>query len=250
MREIKETANFSLRIKPIYGEMVVVGYTDSSLYGTTCDRTDPEEQSLSNGSFTLLEAGVDLEGYDKHKLRSQAGSLITTMGQASMDSTEDAKFNVMDFRTRASHRVIVSTFGAETSAAYETHGLIHYTRAMFAEIAYGHLQEHLPKYGERHMKTYLMTDCKSLYDHLKCDGKVPEDKHSAIWTAALRSYAAAGPGQHGKTVTRWVTTKWQLADGLTKLGLDKLMRQVIGNGLTKLHELKNPSKSLPGSKEQ
>ena len=88
------------------------------------------------------------------------------------------------------------------------------------------------------MKTLMLTDCKSLYDHLRSEGRVPDDKHTAIWTAALRGYAAAGPGQHDKTATRWVTSKWQLADCLTKLGLDRRMREIVELGKTKLREPK------------
>lgn len=97
---------------------------------------------------------------------------------------------------------------------------------MFAEVEYGHLQYDLAQYGEKHMKIFLMMDCKSLYDHLKCEGKFLEDKHTAIWTAVLRGYAAAWPGDHGKTTTRWVTSPCQLADGLTKLGLNKTHARV------------------------
>ena len=55
------------------------------------------------------------------------------------------------------------------------------------------------------MATRLVTDCKSLHDHLRSDGKVPDDKHTALWVAALRCGAAAGPQPpRGKTPTIWV----------------------------------------------
>ena len=38
-----------------------------------------------------------------------------------------------------------------------------------------------------------MTDCKSLYDHLKVDGRVPDCRQTALYVSALRQVAAAGP---------------------------------------------------------
>ena len=95
----------------------------------------------------------------------------------------------MDFRTRASHRVVVSTFGAESSAAVETHGIMLYSRALICEALSGRRDKHL----ESDMPTRLITDCKSLYDHLKSDGKVPDDRHTAIWVAVWRCGVGAGP---------------------------------------------------------
>ena len=72
------------------------------------------------------------------------------------------------------------------------------------------------------MKTFLVTDCKSLYDRLKCDGKVPDDRHTAIYVAALRGLLAARRGNKAKTALRWVPSRCQVADGLTKIGLEKI----------------------------
>ena len=70
------------------------------------------------------------------------------------------------------------------------------------------------EYGEEQLPIILYTDCKSLYDHLRKDGAVPDDKWIAV-----------------------ATSRWQLADCLTKPGLGKVLRGILQAGVTRLHEL-------------
>ena len=66
------------------------------------------------------------------------------------------------------------------------------------------------------MVTRLVADCKSLCDHLKCDGKGPDDQHTAILTAALRCGVGAGQQEStSKTRAVWVPSRWQVADALS-----------------------------------
>ena len=51
-------------------------------------------------------------------------------------------------------------------------------------------------YGEYHVPIILYTDCKSLFDHLKKDGAVPDDKWVAVAVASLKGAVSAGPGQN------------------------------------------------------
>ena len=117
------------------------------------------------------------------------------------------------------------------------HGMTVYVRALIAEALLQPQGISLTDYDETHVASRLITDCKSLFDHLKSDGKVPEDRHTAIWVAALRCGVAAGPGiRPSKTPLLWTPSRWQLADGLTKYGLDKAFRLRLTEGRTKLHE--------------
>ena len=63
IKEVKSTADVSVKIRPIQN-MVVAAYTDSALYGAEGE---------------IIERDEDLEGYDKHKLFSQGGSLSETL---------------------------------------------------------------------------------------------------------------------------------------------------------------------------
>lgn len=117
------------------------------------------------------------EGIFSRQLGSPAGSLVTTTAVEQLDSVEDTALNIMDCRTSASHRVVVSTFGAETSAALEAHGVINDTRAMFAEVEYGHLYTSVYEYGERRTNTLTLTDRKPLL------WSPPQRRPSARWQA-------------------------------------------------------------------
>jgi hypothetical protein len=53
---------------------------------------------------------------------------------------------------------------------------------------------------------------------------VPTDENVGLAVAALRCLCSAGPQRtEGLTELRWVPTRWQLADPLTKPKLEKLM---------------------------
>ena len=84
----------------------------------------------------------------------------------------------------------------------------------------------------------LFTDCKSLFDNLAKDGSVQDDKWVAVPVASLRGALSAGPGRNtSKSEARWVPSRWQLADCLTKKGLAATFRERMSLGTTRLHEL-------------
>ena len=107
------------------------------------------------------------------------------------------------------------------------------------------------------MAIILFTDCKSLFDHLKKDGAVPDDKYVAIAVAALKGHVSAGPGRNtDKSECRWIASRWQLGDCLTKPGLGKALREILTKSATRLHELslaqvkKQKKKKKHGKSEQ
>ena len=73
---------------------------------------------------------------------------------------------------------------------------------------------------------------------MQAEGKVPDDRHTAIYVASLRGGVSAGPGRDGtKTGMMWVASRWQLGDCLTKAGLSEVFREVIKSATTKFHEM-------------
>ena len=223
VREVKDTSDVVIKIRPVKN-MVIAAYTDSSLYGSEGELIDNDE---------------DLSGYDKHKLHSQGGSLIVIMNKNHLDDLNDVPFSFADWRTRASRRVLHSTFGAEAQSAVETIGLAKYYRAYMADVLLGYAEwRPLESYGETEIPIVLFTDCKSLFDHLKKEGSVPDDKWVAVPIGSLRGAVSAGPGRNeAKADCRWVPSRWQLADCLTKKGLAAGFRERISSGTTRLHEL-------------
>ena len=93
-------------------------------------------------------------------------------------------------------------------------------------------------WGEDHMPMRLMTDCKSLYDHISKEGSLPDGRWTAIHICALREVISAGPQRDdAKASLRWVNSERQLADGLAKEGLGDRMRSVLDKSVIRLHEL-------------
>ena len=157
-----------------------------------------------------------------------------------LDKDGDVEFSPVDWKRKANPRITVSTFAAETSAALEGYGMAHYVRAFFCEITAGG-RRRVDSFGEQDLGITLYTDCKSLYDHMKCEGTVPEDRYTAVQVAALRCEVSAGPGRRvDKAAMKWLPSRWQLADGLTKSGLSEKMRELLTRGSTRLHELSAP----------
>ncbi len=223
VKEVKSTEKVVIKIRPVQN-LCVGAYTDSSLYGSQGEIIPDDE---------------DLAGYDKHKLHSQAGSLIVIMNKDHLDDVGDVPVSMGDWRTRASRRVYHSTFASEAQAAVETYGLAKYYRAYLCDIIWGFADwRPVESFGETEIPIILFTDCKSLYDHLKKDGSVPDDKWVAVSMASLRGAVSAGPGRDvRKSEAKWVPSRWQLADCLTKKGLAASFRERLASGTTKLHEL-------------
>ena len=110
-----------------------------------------------------------------------------------------------------------ATFAAEAQAAGDTIGMAHYFRAYWCDVLHGYADwVDVTDFGEDHMPIKLYTDCKSLFDHLKKDGAVPEDKWVAVAVASLKCCVSAGAGRRtSKAECKWIASRWQLADCLT-----------------------------------
>ena len=146
---------------------------------------------------------------------------------------------MMDWKTKAGKRVFHATFAAEAQAAGDTIGTALYFRAYWCDVLYGHAEwVDVTEFGEDHMQIKLYTDCKSLFDHLKKDGAVPDDKWVAVAVASLKCCASAGAGRNEeKAECKWIASRWQLADCLTRPNVTYTLRTILNRGATSLHEL-------------
>ena len=88
--------------------------------------------------------------------------------------------------------------------------------------------------ASKHVELHLLTDCKSVYDHVHREGtpKVPSDKRLAVDLASIRQaliqearvqwgrrhgdHAEHSPDRPCRPPPHWVPTTEQLADFLTK----------------------------------
>ena len=123
---------------------MIGAWTDSALYGA-------QGEVLDNDS--------DLEGYDKHKCFLQRGAFLAILSKDHLDHLGDVPLSLMDWRTRASKRVLHATFAAESDAAAETHGLAEYFRAYWCDVLLGHVDWiNVTEFGEDHVPIILFTD--------------------------------------------------------------------------------------------
>ena len=218
---IKNTPNEVLRIRPLSNNMAVVVWTDSALY---------------NSEGEWLGEDPDLAGYDRHSVYSQAGALIGLMNADGLDKDGNLPLPILDWRSRATKRVVMSTFSAEAAAATEGFGMGVYMRALICEVYHGCRDP--TDWDGSVIGVKLVVDCKSLYDNMAKDASVPEDKWTAIYIGALRCGVSAGVGRsQDKADMLWLPSRHQLADGLTTKGLGDNVRQIMRSGVTRLHEL-------------
>ena len=223
IKTVQDTVDTCLRIQPVEFPLCVSCFTDSALYNTFDEST--------------LETDEQLREAEKNLVRSQHGALVVVMSRQDLDREGKVKASPIDWLSHASRRVVRSTFAAETGAALEALGRGLYVRALLAEVLEGP-QKSPPAWSEEDMALRLITDCKSLYDNIVKDCSLCEDRHTALYVAALRQCVSAGPQRDGtKAGMLWVPSRHQLADGLTKTGLGEVMRSFLQSGYCQLHEL-------------
>ena len=125
--------------------------------------------------------------------------------------------NTIDFFSRKQRRVVRSTFGAELNAAadgIEVARLVAYT---LAEIVIpGCTAQSLilmDESGSLPFSIQIVTDCKSLFDSLRCEETViPTEQSLIMLLLQLKESMRSGTI---KTIV-WADTRDLIADGLTK----------------------------------
>ena len=118
----------------------------------------------------------------------------------------------ISWASRKLKRVVRSTLAAETLACIEALDNAYLISKIFSEI----LSETEPREIELH------TDNKSLYDTVRTSN-LPVDKRLRIDIAALRESV-----EKDSVSMKWISSKSQLADALTKKGASKkLLRDVL-----------------------
>ena len=241
IEQIKKTEDVALKIKPLQGRMSVVCYTDSALYNSYSEEGITDDAALSQAERQLV--------------RSQHGAMVVIASEEEMNSTEGIRASPVDWFSRASRRIVRSTFAAETGAALEAYGRGAYVQAMLSELQAGAVKKP-HEWRESVVKLYLVTDCKSLYDNMLKECSLCEDRHTALYVSSLRQTVSAGPQRDTtKAGMLWVPSRHQMADGLTKDGLGHLIRDFLDQGRCHLHEvsaqeLRRQHQQLKSSQEE
>eukprot|EP00913_Durusdinium_trenchii_P017481 g16427.t1 len=173
----------------------------------------------------------DPEWMGDHKVSSQIGTVVFMVDEQCLGKKE-GRFSLVDWKSRGCHRVCRSTFAGETMACNEAMGDVIYLRGLLLSMVHGEVVSE-SKAGEK-MAVHLVTDCKSLFDHVHREGipKAPTEKRLAIDLASLRQclmqealhqwkkvYGAntpMAPEKPCRPPLHWLPTGAQLADIMTK----------------------------------
>ena len=116
-----------LRFRPLSAKMCAHVNSDSALHNADAD---PDEASSDDEWLARAkQKGV--------RVRSQHGALVCVVAQDDLEETEVIPVCFMTWKSKASKRTILSTFGAQASACRDSGDLAEYTRAMLCEVVTG-----------------------------------------------------------------------------------------------------------------
>ena len=169
IKRLRGQPEIGLKFRPLSTKMCALVYSDSALRNADAD---PDE----GGSDDEWLARAKQKGV---RVRSQHAALVCVVAQDDLEQAEAIPVSFMTWRSKASKRTTLSTFGAEASACRDALDLAEYTRAMLCARRMGQ---------EEHMPIRVVADCKSLFVCLATDASV------------LRERCSAGLGRDQKTI--------------------------------------------------
>ena len=142
-------------------------------------------------------------------MRSQLG-FMSFVADCDVEVTE-ATCSVIEYGSSVIHRVVRSTLAAEAASLSTALDRHLYARLVFESLIYGE-----PTCGPdwRHklkIPGLLVTDARSLYDHLGKTGSVPKEKQTLIDLLVARDLL-----EEKAVGLKWVPTDHMLADVFTK----------------------------------
>ena len=138
---------------------------------------------------------------------SQYGYMLLLGSTAMYD--KPAKCHLLDWSSSKVSRKVRSTLAAEAASSSRAYDRATFLRYMMSEIEgrrSGSWKDMVQK-----VPCALATDCKSLYDLCKNDGKLPDERRVALDLLDVRE----GIQEFGNQF-RWIPTDHMLADALTK----------------------------------
>jgi hypothetical protein len=226
VKVVKGTMETCVRIRGCERPHVVCWH-DSGLTNSFGDAINDDE-------FSRVLAREGSKG-----VHSQVGVMCGIAESSDMSRNDPFRVNVVDWRSKTARRVVTSSFAAEANAALEGVGMGMYVQSLVGEVLFG--RHCLDKNGELSPQVIglsVVTDCNSLYDHVRKESSVPEDRRTALSVAALKQSVSCGVGRDEKKAELlWVPTRSQQADGLTKRGLGHLVREFLQNCQVCLREV-------------
>ena len=153
IKRLRGQSESGLRFGPLPAKMCVLVFTELTRKWCVLVYKD---SALHNADADSDEEGSDDEWLPKAKqkgirVRSQHDALVCVVNQDDLEQTETIPLSFMTWKSKASKRAVLPTFGAEASACRDALDLAEYTRAMLCEVLIGArdlpdewTEEHLP----------------------------------------------------------------------------------------------------------
>lgn len=179
-------------------------------------------QDVPVDASTLVLAYSDSSWANASKSGSQIGVIIglTTVNV----KHEPTRFSLLDWKSARAVRVCRSTLAAEASAADEAADRSAYVNMHLSEMI--HLSP-AHRVGVR-LASLQATDAKSLFDAVISPNTMTNDKRTMVSIRAIQETVS------GENI-RWVPTRFQFSDGLTKL--DEKLRMIFVRWLQNPHAI-------------
>eukprot|EP00435_Cladocopium_sp_Y103_P016757 s3691_g4.t1 len=159
---------------------------------------------------------------------TQAGYVIGFTDK-SLDDGVQSNWTPAVWKSHKLPRAVGSTLSAEAQSMANATGTVEWMSLLLLEALHGSFQVHQFAEYLSKIKTIVVTDCKSLYDHLVSVSAptAVEDRRTSIDIVIIRQSL-----QRTKASVRWVPTNRMLADSLTKDAGDPtdLLRACIKEG--------------------
>ena len=193
MKEAAKRGEALVKIQPLKGKPMFVSYFDASL-GTS------------------------------KQLKGQQGEIHFLTTEAV--SKQLAAANVLEFHSSRIHRVVRSSLAAESCAMSGAMDRMLFNRVLFDALNYGKLELSAKWRYELRCKGCLVTDARSLHDHMQKTGGVASEKQTALDMLMVKQLVedqVIGP--------RWTPTWKQIADPLAKEMVTTLLEKFRKEGL-------------------
>ncbi|CAK0861813.1 unnamed protein product [Prorocentrum cordatum] len=159
--------------------------------------------------------GPEHDDIERYK---SCGGHVVLLTTDSILAGHQAPVAVLDWKSGMTQRVCRSTLAAEASHLADAVEAVDWAAVLFRE-AMNVSVDLLNRQGEvQRLPRFWATDAKSVYDHLTKEGSTKsKDKRMAIEGALLREVLRCE-----NTHLRWIDDSQNIADVLTKLGVDKV----------------------------
>lgn len=162
---------------------------------------------------------------------SSTGGFALGATSPAMRRGQRAKVNLVSWKAFKLKRIARSSLAAEIQAFSEGEEELFFCRIQWAEMLGLRLDPQHPEDVLREVRGILVTDAKSLYDvvekgRVNTSGLGLSEKYSALELLSVLERL-----ERGQTVTRWVDSKSQLADAMTKHTAQSSLRRVISDGV-------------------